>query len=49
MLYSVSEDGSAAEIFVCVEIVAGTVGSDGLTVTVEDEVGGSATGEEQFK
>lgn len=42
-LYSVSEDGSAAEILVCVEIVAGTVDPDGLTVTVENEDGGTAT------
>lgn len=40
--YWVSEDGPGEHI--CINIVAGTVGPDGLVINVADTTGGSATG-----
>lgn len=42
---SVSEEDSTPGIQVCVEIVAGTVDSDGLIINVVNDDGGTATGE----
>ena len=45
--FPVSEDGSADPVQVCIEIVAGEVGADGLMITVERS-GGSAMGEKKI-
>lgn len=41
-IYSVSEDGPAVQV--CIRIISGRVGPDGLVINVTN-VGGSATGE----